>query len=131
MERKKYVLNEGEGSLWHETNCTVVRKGKIMINGSERYASILKYSSPNSPDKYELAISAGLLRIIPDEEKRDINKSPDISGLINFNDETYKFGGWRKVKEETGQEWTNVKIDKEMVKLKEGNTSDNKEEAPF
>ena len=27
-------MKEGTGSLWHETNCTVVRKGKIKIDGS-------------------------------------------------------------------------------------------------
>lgn len=128
MSDAKYVMKEGQGSLWHETNCSVVRKGKVMIDGQERYASIIKYSTPNSPDKYELAISAGLLKIIPDEDKRDVNASPDISGLITFNDKTYKFGGWRRVKEETGQEWTNVKLDAEQVSKFD---QKDEEKAPF
>ena len=25
----KYEIKEGQGSLWHENNCKVIRKGKI------------------------------------------------------------------------------------------------------
>jgi hypothetical protein len=83
---KKFEYKENTGSLWHETNCTVVRKGKIKIEGIERYACILKYSQSEKPDLM-----------------------PDIKGLITFNTKKYELGGWRNVTG-NGAEYTKVKL---------------------
>ena len=40
----KYENKELSGSLWDERNCKVIRKGKIKIEGQDRYASIIEYS---------------------------------------------------------------------------------------
>lgn len=104
----KYELREGQGSLWHENNCVVVRKGKIKVDGEDRYASILKYTHSDGSEKYELTFSAGLLRINTEAEKLN-EKSPDIYGAITFNKQQYKFGGWRNTKD-NGEEWTGVKL---------------------
>ena len=109
---KKFEYKENTGSLWHETNCTVVRKGKIKIEGIERYACILKNSQPDKPDKFEIAISAGLLKKVTDEERADSEKPdlmPDIKGLITFNTKKYELGGWRNVTG-NGAEYTKVKL---------------------
>lgn len=124
----KYEMKEGQGSLWHESNCNVVRKGKIKVDGEERYASILKYTHPDGSEKYELTFSAGLLRINTDEEKLN-EKSPDIYGSITFNNQAYKFGGWRNIRD-NGEEWTGVKLtpkDDENYQSKE----QDEQKAPF
>ena len=118
MAESKFELEELYGSLWHETNCTVVRKGKIKINGQDRYASILKYTNPQGEDKYELAFSAGLLRI--NDDKRS-EKSPDLYGRITFDTVPYKFGGWRNITT-SGSEWTKVQLE---IKEDEEQTKDN------
>ena len=104
---EKYENKEGTGSLWHETNCTVVRKGKIKIDGKDRYAAILKYTY-QGVDKYELSLSAGALYINEPENKQS-EKSPDIGGKIRFNNVVYKFGGWRNM-QDNGDERTGVKL---------------------
>ena len=107
---EKFVLEEGQGSLWHEKNVRVVRKGKIKIEGVERYAAILEYTYPHSGDKkYELSISCGLLHLVPEDEKLKKN-SPDMYGSLTFNEKAYKGSFWRNVKEDTGEEWTGVRI---------------------
>ena len=37
---KKFEYKENTGSLWHETNCTVVRKGKIKLTGTRQGSSL-------------------------------------------------------------------------------------------
>ena len=58
----RYVLKKNKGNLFTESNVTVPRKGKININDTEKYGSILKYQGDgNTNDKYELVVSLGLL----------------------------------------------------------------------
>tara|TARA_R110000868_G_scaffold12996_2_gene61185 strand:+ start:1971 stop:2393 length:423 start_codon:yes stop_codon:yes gene_type:complete len=104
----EYEMKEGQGSLWHETNCKVLRKGKIKIEGEERYASILEYTHNDGTKKYELVFSAGLLNLNAPEDKRK-ETSPDIGGAITFNNIKYKFGGWRN-SNDSGAEWTGVRL---------------------
>ena len=104
----KFELKEGQGSLWHESNCKVVRKGKVKIDGEERYSAILKYTHSDGSEKYELVFSAGLLYLNPEDEKQNEN-SPDLKGSIIFSDTVYRFGGWRNVKD-NGEEWTSVRL---------------------
>ena len=80
----QFELKEGQGSLWHESNCTVVRKGKIKIKGQDRYSAILKYKHSDGSEKYELVFSAGLLWVNNPDEKLNEN-SPDIKGTVSFN----------------------------------------------
>lgn len=125
----KFEMKEGTGSLWHETNCTVVRKGKIKIDGQERYASILKYTH-QGVDKYELSISIGLLHINEPENKQS-EKSPDIGGKVTFNNVPYRFGGWRNI-QDNGEERTGVKLS--PIQDNEDNYQNNQQQtqkAPF
>jgi|TARA_A100001015_G_C14928436_1_gene687473 hypothetical protein len=133
MEKKKYTHENNQGSLFHETNCTVVRKGTIKIQGVDRYASILKYSAPDREDKFELSISVGLLNKVTDEQRSKSPKPenmPDIKGLINFNDTTYDFGGWRNVTSK-GTEWTKIRLKETEIKSDETKTYKTEEKAPF
>ena len=78
----KYVLKKNKGNLFTESNVTVPRKGKININDTEKYGSILKYQGDgNTNDKYEFVVSLGLLHYNPPEEKRS-ERTPDIGGKI-------------------------------------------------
>ena len=77
----KYEIKEGQGSLWHENNCKVIRKGKIKIDGQERYSSILEYTNNNGEKKYELAISAGILYINNPEDKKSEKIEIKIDGI--------------------------------------------------
>tara|TARA_R100001369_G_C3322449_1_gene169183 strand:- start:1008 stop:1403 length:396 start_codon:yes stop_codon:yes gene_type:complete len=122
MEDKqdKQYDNELKGFLWHETGSTVLRKGSIQIDGKELYSAIIKSKNNKGEEKYELMISAGLLHLNT-EKKTD--KSPDISGPITFNDQEFKFGGWRKISKENN-EYTSVSL-----RLKEEDASGHRE--PF
>jgi hypothetical protein len=129
---KKYVLNELTGTMFPENNCTVIHKGKIKIDGIERYASILKYTNPTGEDKLELSISAGLIRLNPQEEKRDPETSPDIQGAITFNNIAYKFGAYQNISEK-GVEWIKIYL---REKLMDGgditlNENEKDDSAPF
>ena len=107
----QFELKEGQGSLWHESNRTVVRKGKIKIKGQDRYSAILKYKHSDGSEKYELVFSAGLLWVNNPDEKLNEN-SPDIKGTVSFNFDdlqSYKFGGWRNIRD-NGEEWTGVRM---------------------
>lgn len=80
----RYVLKKNKGNLFTESNVTVPRKGKININDSEKYGSILKYAGgDNGKDKYEFVVSLGLLHYNPPEEKRS-DRTPDIGGKITI-----------------------------------------------
>ena len=118
---KKYVLNELTGTMFPENNCTVIHKGKIKIDGIERYASVLKYTNPAGEDKLELSISAGLIRVNPEGEKIDPDKSPDIQGMITFNEKPYKFGAYQNISE-NGVEWIKIYLrEKDQEQEKETN----------
>lgn len=103
-----YQAKPNSGSLWHESNVTVVRKGTIKFGDDMKYCSILKFEDKNGDEKYELAVSVGLLHYNSPEEKRTPN-SPDIYGKITWDKEVYKFGGWANVTE-AGREYTGVKV---------------------
>jgi|ETNvirnome_2_300_1030623.scaffolds.fasta_scaffold47122_2 hypothetical protein len=108
-DRLPFERKDGEGYLWRETNSEVIRKGSIQWKGENLYASIIK-TEINGEDKYELSISAGLLYINSEEDKRDRHKSPDISGPITFNGEVLKCGGWKNVSE-SGTDYTKIRLD--------------------
>jgi len=131
MADSKFELKELFGSLWHETNCTVVRKGKIKIGGQNRYASIIKYTNPqNDEEKYELTISAGLLHV---NENKKNDRSPDLYGRITFDNVPYKFGGWRNITA-SGGEWTKVELEVKKDEEDENissETSKAETQAPF
>ena len=105
----KFELKDGEGYLWRETNSEVQRKGPILWRGKKRYASIIK-TEVNGEAKYELSISAGLLYINEEGDKRDPETSPDISGPITLDGEMLKCGGWKNVSE-TGNKYTKVRLE--------------------
>ena len=108
----KYENKELSGSLWDERNCKVIRKGKIKIEGQDRYASIIEYSTDENAHmqekKYELVVSIGLLHHNKPEDKKDEN-SPDIYGAITFNNNPYKFGGWAN-ETKYGKKYTGVQL---------------------
>mgnify|MGYP003151777330 CR=1 FL=1 len=108
-ERKPFQKKDGEGYLWRETNSEVIRKGSIQWQGKPLYASIIK-TEINGEDKYELSISAGLLYINEEEDKRDPDKSPDIGGPITYNGQVLKCGGWKNVSE-SGTDYTKIRLD--------------------
>lgn len=95
-----------KGALWNENACKVIRKGTVMINGKKEYISILKFTL-NGNDKYELVKSCGLLHV-NDEESKLNPKSPDIGGAVTIDGVEYKFGGWKRVNQEKGTEYTSV-----------------------
>ena len=128
MSDGKFEMKEGQGSLWHENNCKVIRKGKIKIQNEERYASILEYTNNGGEKKYELSISVGLLYLNKPEDKKS-EKSPDIGGAITFNDTKYTFGGWRNVRD-NGDEWTGIQL-KPKEENSFGNQGINNDEKPF
>lgn len=78
----KYTLKPNTGTFFTETNVTVPRKGKVNINGKERYGSILKYSIQDT-DKYEFCISLGLLHYNSPDKKLS-KGTPDIGGKITL-----------------------------------------------
>tara|TARA_R100001015_G_C4578397_1_gene135302 strand:+ start:145 stop:543 length:399 start_codon:yes stop_codon:yes gene_type:complete len=129
----KYENKELSGSLWDERNCKVIRKGKIKIEGQDRYASIIEYSPDENAHmqekKYELVVSIGLLHHNKPEDKKDEN-SPDIYGAVTFNNKSYKFGGWKNVTQK-GTPYTNVNLKyKEDEKEKDAFEQD-RENIPF
>ena len=99
---------ELKGYLWNETQSTVVKKGTIQIKGKEEYAAIVRSVNNEGKEKYELMISAGLLHVNKEEDKKS-PKSPDIGGPITFGDVVYKFGGWARTSEK-GNEYTSVSL---------------------
>jgi|MDSY01.1.fsa_nt_gb hypothetical protein len=103
-----YQAPANRGSLWHENNVKVVRKGKIKFGEKEKYCSILKFEDKDGNEKFELAVSVGLLHYNSPEEKRS-PKSPDIYGKITWEDEVYKFGGYANVTD-NGTEYTGVRL---------------------
>ena len=116
----KYENKELSGSLWDERNCKVIRKGKIKIEGQDRYASIIEYSPDENAHmqdkKYELVVSIGLLH--------------HIYGAVTFNNKSYKFGGWKNVTQK-GTPYTNVNLKyKEDEKEKDAFEQD-RENIPF
>ena len=106
---EKYVIKKNRGSLFTERNVTIPRKGKINVNGEEKYCAILKYSGHgNSKDKYELVFSAGLLHYnAPDQKIKE--GTPDIGGKVTIDGTIYKFGGWANTSEK-GIDYTSVKL---------------------
>ena len=89
-----YVMKNNTGTLWHETKVSVPRKGKMIINGRERYGAILRYEDRDGNDKYELVTSLGLLHYNAPEDKMT-EGTPDIGGRITWlDDEVYKCGGY-------------------------------------
>lgn len=132
MEKKKFIPKENTGNLFHGSDVVVVRKGLINIGGEEKYAQILKYSSKDQPDKFELSISAGLLKKVSEEDRQEApnpETCPDIKGLINFNKTAFDFAGWRNVSE-MGTEYTKVKLKKAEFKV-DKKISEEEEKAPF
>lgn len=120
--KDKYVLKNNTGSLWHDNQTQIVRKGKVNIEDHERYASVIRFTDTQGNEKYELAISVGLLHVNPPETKRK-PESPDISGKISFNGVEYKFGGWAN-QTDSGKEFTKVKLTKteDYRPVKDSNT---------
>lgn len=125
MDDKQYD-KELKGFLWQETGSTVLRKGTLQIKGEELYSAIIKSKNNKGEDKYELMVSVGLLHLNT-EKKSD--KSPDIGGPITWNNNQYKFGGWKKMSDK-GNEYTSVSL---RVKDDEDTSSfkSEVEEAPF
>ncbi len=106
MYEKKEMKNN-TGALFTDDKVSIVRKGTIKINDELRYASIIKFKTPNSDEaKYELSLSVGLLHV-NDADSKKSEKSPDISGTITVDGQQLKFGGWSKVSDE-GVKYTSV-----------------------
>tara|TARA_R100000773_G_scaffold22815_1_gene20108 strand:- start:14302 stop:14688 length:387 start_codon:yes stop_codon:yes gene_type:complete len=118
MHDKKtpFEKREREGYLWHETESKVIRKGSVLMEKGEYpnskdkniYAAIVK-TTVNGEDKYEFMVSAGLLYINSEADKRSDN-SPDISGPVTIGGQQYKLGGWKKVSE-SQTEYTKIALD--------------------
>lgn len=103
-----YEAKPNTGSLWSENNCKVVRKGKIKFGNDEKYCSIIKYEDKEGNEKYELAISVGLLHYNAPEDKYKPT-SPDIGGKITVDSKVYKFGGYVNTTN-AGDEYTGVSL---------------------
>ena len=118
--------DEKKGYLWHENDATIERKGSFDINGEKKYGAIVKSFNAQGEPKYEFMMSTGLLHLNT-EKKSD--KSPDIGGPITWNNNQYKFGGWKKMSDK-GNEYTSVSL---RVKDDEDTSSfkSEVEEAPF
>ena len=111
-------------------NCKVVRKGKIKIEGEDRYSAILEYyDKRQGTKKYELVVSAGLLRHNKPEDKRKEN-SPDIYGSITFNNNPYKFGGWAN-ETKYGKKYTGVQLQPKEDEKEEEEFEQDRENIPF
>lgn len=114
-DNKPFEKKEMEGYLWHETDSKVIRKGSVLMKKAdspmgkdeEIYTAIVK-TTINGQDKYEFMVSAGLLYVNSEEDKRDA-KSPDISGPITLNGKQYKLGGWKNVSS-NDTEYTKVSL---------------------
>jgi len=108
MYEKKETKNN-TGALFNDDKVSIVRKGTIKINNELRYASIIKFETPNSDEpKYELSLSVGLLHV-NDADSKKSHKSPDISGSITVDGQSYKFGGWSQISDK-GVKYTSVGI---------------------
>tara|TARA_R100000152_G_C6779233_1_gene210660 strand:- start:580 stop:954 length:375 start_codon:yes stop_codon:yes gene_type:complete len=108
MESEEFKNAENTGRLFFENKVQCVRKGKINVDGEDRYFSILLYTSDDGEyEKYELAMSVG--RIYINTDKIDPESSPDIGGPITIDGKPYKFGGYKKTAS-NGNEYTRVKL---------------------
>ena len=127
MNEKKETKNN-TGALFNDDKVSIVRKGTIKINDELRYASIIKFETPNSDEpKYELSLSVGLLHV-NDADSKKSHKSPDISGSITVDGQSYKFGGWSQVSDK-GVKYTSVGIT--QSEKKEESTDEENDDYPF
>ena len=134
----KYEMKEGQGSLWESEpngdlvseNCKVIGKGKIKIEGKDRYSAILEYyDKRNGTKKSELVISVGLLHENKPQDKKGKN-SPDIYGAITFNNNPYKFGGWAN-ETKYGKKYTGVQLQPKEDEKEENQFEQDRENIPF
>lgn len=102
--------NEKTGYLWHETTSKVLRKGSLTLDNKKYYVAIIESQNDMGKPKYEFMVSAGLLHL-NDEESKLSPKSPDIGGGITINERQFKLGGWAKVSEKTGSEYTSISLE--------------------
>ena len=103
-----YEVKDGTGYLWHETTSKVLRKGTLTLDGRRVYCAIIESTNDKDQKKYEFMTSAGLLHL--NDEKMS-ERSPDIGGGITLNNKQYKLGGWAKVSEKTGSEYTSISLE--------------------
>ena len=103
-----------KGALFAKNEATVIGKGKILINGEERYAAMIQSKLPNGEEIRELMFSAG--RIYTNEKTKETQ--PDVGGSIYYNGIKYRFSGWHNVSQ-NGSDYTNVEL------------TPNEQEAPF
>ena len=71
--KDKYVLKNNTGSLWHDNQTQIVRKGKVNIEDHERYASVIRFTDTQGNEKYELAITDNLNQFVSFISGVDIN----------------------------------------------------------
>lgn len=103
-----------KGALFSKNEATVIGKGKIMINGEERYAAMIKSKLPSGEEINELVFSAG--RIYTNEKTKETQ--PDLGGNVYFNGIKYRFSGWQNVSQ-NGSDYVNVEL------------TNNEQNAPF
>ena len=137
----KYEMKEGQGSLWEREpestggglvseNCKVIQKGRIKIDGEDRYSAILEYYDKiQGTKKSELVISVGLLHENKPQDKKD-EKSPDIYGAITFNKKSYKFGGWAN-QTKYGKNYTGVNLKPKEYEKEKDQFEQDRENIPF
>ncbi len=113
-------MKEGTGTLWHDNETVVHRKGSFLINGKKRYGGILESTNDQGEKKYEFFVCAGLIYVNSEDEKQS-EKSPDIGGPITLDNKKYKFGGWAK-ESERGNPYTSIGLKEDEPK---------EEKAPF
>ena len=119
--------NEKKGYLWHETDSEIVRKGTVTVEGDKYYCGIIERTH-SGEKKYEFFISAGLLH--PNHEKLNEN-SPDMSGMVTINGNSYKLGCWAK--ENSNGPFTSVGL-RDVTEKKQDNwqgSPDSKNKASF
>tara|TARA_R110000787_G_scaffold48785_1_gene117200 strand:+ start:10 stop:369 length:360 start_codon:yes stop_codon:yes gene_type:complete len=105
------VIKKGwKGSLWHETESVIHRKGSITNNetGEKRYIAICESKNNEGKIKFEIMMSLGLVYQNAPEQKFS-NSTPDIGGKITLDTEEWKFGGWKN-ESEKGTPYTNVSL---------------------
>ena len=120
IETKSYD-NKNRGAFFLENDSEVLWSGNLEFSdGVKHYGKIIKSVGKGNREKLEVCISLGMVYDIPEEEKKDPSKSPDIAGRVKYGRETFKFGSWKK-QAESGLDYLSVSL----------NEISENDEAPF
>ena len=90
-----WEVKEKSSVMFSEPNCEIVGSGKTLIDGVQKYVTILKRFDRQGLPFYEALTGAGRLFYNDPDNKSNPN-SPDLSGKVTIDGETFQLGAWSK-----------------------------------